>query len=280
VDPDNPNGSSRWQLVVGALVILGALITALVLVTGDDDESDSAGTTEVATTGASTITTPDTTAPPETEPSTTGTPTTGAPTTEPSTTEAPGTAPPGTDAADAAIWPWVDTSTRFADPVEAATSFAVDYLGFTDPVIGEFQVGDSRSGEVEISAGNVALTTVVFVRQLTDDDSWWVLGAASENITVDEPAQGTVVSSPLTISGTASAFEGTVDVELRADGNGEPIYEGFVTGSGSAEPGPYEATIEFTSPGSQGGALVLLSRSPEDGSVFEASALRIFFDSD
>ena len=269
MDADDPNGASRWPLVLGALVILGALIAALVLVRGGDDDSDSAGTSDIATTEAAAITTPDTT---------TGT-TTG--TTAPPDTAPPDTAPPGTDAADAtrnAIWPWVDTSTRFADPVEAATSFATDYLGFTDPVVGEFQAGDSRSGEVEITAGNVALTTVIFVRQLTDDESWWVLGAAAQNITVDEPAQGAVVSSPLTISGTASAFEGTVDVELRADGNGEPIYEGFVTGSGSPEPGPYEATIEFTSPGPTGGALVLISRSPEDGSVIEAGALRIFFD--
>jgi hypothetical protein len=272
-DPDDANGSSRWRLVVGALVILGALIAALVLVTGGDDDSDSAGTTDaattdvattdVATTEASAITTPDTT-PPDTTP----------PDTDPADTTPPGTE---ADATRNAIWPWVETPTRFADPVEAATSFASDYLGFTDPVVGEFLAGDSRSGEVEVSAGSVALTTVVFVRQLTDDDSWWVLGAASENITVDEPAQGAVVSSPLTISGTASAFEGTVDVELRADGNGEPIYEGFVTGSGSPEPGPYEATIEFTSPGPIGGALVFISRSPEDGSVMEAGALRIFF---
>ncbi|HYN31954.1 MAG TPA: Gmad2 immunoglobulin-like domain-containing protein [Ilumatobacteraceae bacterium] len=274
--PDDPNGSLRWRLVVGALVILAALIAALVLVTGGDrDDSDSAASTDVATTQGSAITTPDPTVAPDTEPSTTDVPTTEAPTTDAPTTEAPSTDP--ADATRDAVWPWVDTSTRFADPVEAATSFAIDYLGFTDPVVGGFQAGDSRSGEVEITAGGTALTTVVFVRQLTDDDSWWVLGAASENITIDEPTQGTVVSSPLAISGKASAFEGTVDVELRADGNGEPIYVGFVTGSGSPEPGPYEATIEFTSPGPAGGALVLISRSSEDGSVLEASALRIFF---
>ena len=153
----------------------------------------------------------------------------------------------------------------------------MDYLGFIDPVVGEFQAGDSRSGEVVVAAGTVGPTTVVFVRQLTSDDTWWVLGAAGQNITVEQPEWGEVVDSPLTISGTASAFEGTVDVELRADGNGEAIYAGFVTGSGSPEPGPYEATIEFTSPRNGGGALVLLSRSPEDGRVVEASALRIFF---
>ncbi len=270
--PDEPTRSQRWQLVVGAVVILAALIASLLLVTGDDDDSDSATSTDVATT-VTPATTPATT--PSTEPPTTGAPTTEPPTTEPATSGAPTTDP--SDATRSAIWPWVDTPTRFADPVEAAASFATDYLGFTDPVVGEFQAGDSRSGEVVVAAGTVGPTTVVFVRQLTDDDSWWVLGAASENITVEQPEQGAVVASPLTISGTASAFEGTVDVELRADGNGEPIHESFVTGSGSPEPGPYEATIEFTSPGAGGGALVLISRSPEDGSVVEASALRIFF---
>ncbi|TFH19470.1 MAG: hypothetical protein E4H05_04530 [Acidimicrobiales bacterium] len=271
--PGNPSRSPRWPFVVGAVVILAALIVALVLVTGGDDDSDSAATTDVATTTeVATETTTEMTAAPSTEP-----PATDMPTTEPPSTEPAGTDPP-IEATSQAIWPWADTSTRFSDPVEAATNFATDYLGFTDPVVGDFQAGDSRSGEVEITAGTVGPTTVVFVRQLTPDDTWWVLGAASQNITVEQPEWGAAVSSPLTISGTASAFEGTVDVELRADGNGEPIYEGFVTGSGGTEPGPYEAMIEFTSPGPIGGALVLISRSPEDGRVVEASALRIFFD--
>jgi Immunoglobulin-like domain of bacterial spore germination len=277
---NDPNGSRRWPLVIGAIAILTALIVALVLVVGDDEDSDSAATTDVAQTA--TTVTAETTTSPGTDAPTTDAPTTEPPGTEPPGTETPSTELPGTEppieATRHAIWPWSDTPTRFTDPVEAATSFATDYLGFTDPVVGEFQAGDSRSGEVEVTAGAIGPTTVVFVRQLTPDDTWWVLGAASQNITIEQPAQGEVVSSPLTISGTASAFEGTVDVELRADGNGEPIYEGFVTGSGSAEPGPFDATIEFTSPGPIGGALVLISRSPEDGRVVEASALRIFFD--
>ena len=271
---NEPNGSRRWLILIGVIAILAALIVALVLVVGGDDDSDSAATTDVATT-ATEATEP--TTPPSTEAPTTAAPTTESPSTEPPSSEPPSTEPP-IEATRQAIWPWSDTSTRFTDPVEAATSFATDYLGFTDPVVGDFQAGDSRSGEVEVTAGAVGPTTVVFVRQLTPDDTWWVLGAASQNITVEQPAQGEVADSPLTISGTASAFEGTVDVELRADGNGEPVYEGFVTGSGSPEPGPYEATIEFTSPGPVGGALVLISRSPEDGRVVEASALRIFFD--
>lgn len=263
---DDPSaGSNRWPLIISALVVVAALIGALLLVTGGDDDSDSTATTAVSST----------------EVATTSVETTMPTTEAPTTTEIPATEPPTTDPVDAtlqAIWPWADSPTRFAEPVDAATSFATDYLGYTDPIVGDFQAGDSRSGEIEVRAAAVGPMTVVFVRQLTDDDSWWVLGAAGENLTIDEPSQGAVVDSPLAISGSAAAFEGTVDVELRADANGEPIYQGFVTGSGSPEPGPFSDTIDFTSPGSGGGALVLISRSPEDNHVVEASALRIFFD--
>ena len=264
---------SRWPLIAGAAVIVAALVAALVFInSGDDDESsDSVATSEATQTTEVTDTTTATTDSPDT---TQNPATTAATTTEPTaTTEAP---PPAEDVTTA-MWPWVDTDVRYADPVEAATGFATDFLGFVDPIAGEFMAGDNRSGEVEIRSFENGPPTVIFVRQLTADDSWWILGAASENIAVDEPEALDEVTSPLTVSGTALAFEGTVDVQLRADGAGEPIFEGFVTASGGLDPGPYSETFEFTSPGQIGGALVMLSLSSEDGSTLEASALRIFY---
>ncbi len=268
------DAAKKWPLIVGALVIVAALIGALFLIAGDDDDetSDSVNTGQASdsTTISESTTTVETTEPP----ATTMSPTTSevVDTTGPATTEVP----PLPDLAEPAIWPWVDTDTRYADPVEAATGFATDFVGFDEPIVGEYRAGDNRSGEVEIRAFENGPATTVFVRQLTADDSWWILGAVSENIAIDEPETGAEVASPLTVSGTAEAFEGTVDVQLRADGNGEPIFEGFVTG-GAFEPAPYTASIEFTSPGDIGGALVMLSLSSEDGSVLEASALRIFY---
>jgi hypothetical protein len=259
-------------------VLVAALVVGLVLITSDDDDetTDSVAATEApATTGLSDTTEgPATTDSPATTqaPETTEPVATEAPTTEPATTVAP-----VPDEVRTAIWPWFETDLRYADPVEAAVGFATDYLGFVDPLASEFMAGDSRSGEVEIRSVDTGPATVVFVRQLTDDDSWWILGAASENITIDEPEALAELTSPLTVSGTAMAFEGTVDVQLRADGNGEPIFEGFVTGSGGPEPGPYSETFEFTSPGETGGALVMLSLSSQDGSTLEASAMRIFY---
>lgn len=258
---------SRWPLIAGAAVIVAALVAALVFINNDDDDSssDSVATSESSQTTEATETTPATT---ESTDTTQAPATTVAPTTE--------VTPPAEDVSTA-IWPWADTDLRYVDPVEAALGFAADYLGFVDPIAGDFMAGDNRSGEVEIRTFDGGPPTVVFVRQLTADDSWWILGAASGNITIDEPAALAEVTSPLTVSGTALAFEGTVDVQLRADGNGEPIFEGFVTGSGGPDPGPYAETFEFTSPGQTGGALVMLSLSSEDGSPLEASALRIFY---
>ena len=42
-----------------------------------------------------------------------------------------------------AVWPAASSSTRYSDPVSAARGFATDYVGFTDPIVGEFQQGDA-----------------------------------------------------------------------------------------------------------------------------------------
>lgn len=277
----------RWPLLVGLVVVAGGLVAALFLFDGDDagaptatsDPSSTPATSEPATSGPATtggtaVETMDATTVAPTGPASTAPATTDAtpPTGSPATTESTEPEQP-----ESAMWPWAVTGTRFDAPVDAATSFATDFLGFTDPVVGEFQAGDARSGEVEIRPRSEGEVTVVFVRQLTDDDSWWVLGSAAEGIVIDEPDALAVVESPLTVSGSARAFEGTVDVQLRADGNGEPIASSFVTGGAGPDLEPFEGSVEFTSPGDLGGALVLRSVSPEDGSVVEASAVRVSY---
>ena len=267
-DPTPPDDSSgRFRIV--ALAVIALIVVAigafLLVDDGDDDEASVASSSSAAATSPTTQ--PATSEPPPTEP-----PATAAPTTDTATTTVPD------DPTRMAIWPWTESDVRFGDPVAAAESYATEFLGFDEPVVGEFLAGDSRSGEVEIMPGTIGPTTVVLVRQLTDDDSWWILGSAAENIVLDEPEAGTIVESPLPLVGQARAFEGTVGVEIRADADAEPIEVGFVTGSGGPEPGPFDDEIEFVSPGPGGGSLVLISRSPEDDSVLEAGSIRIFFD--
>ena len=106
------------------------------------------------------------------------------------TTLAPTTtaAPPTTGAVNTttAVYPTAGSSVRFDEPTDAARAFAVDFVGFVDPVVGEFQQGDSQSGEIEIRPSTSGPVTTVLVRRL--GESWWVLGAATANIELKDPA--------------------------------------------------------------------------------------------
>lgn len=179
------------------------------------------------------------------------------------------------DAPETAVWPWETSSTRFQAPVDAARSFATDFLGMTDPVVGPFAQGDTRSGEIEIRPLASGPVTTVFVRQGADD-SWFVIGAATADIVLDEPEVLDELRSPVRLRGTALAFEGTVQVEVREDGRREPIGEGFVTGGGDV-PRPFEEVLGFSTPRARAGALVLFTRSADDGRVWQASVLRVRF---
>jgi hypothetical protein len=246
-----PGGRDRrwWYLAALAVVVVVVAIAALV-VGGDDGAAPRPG----------------------------GGPTTAE--TAPATTEAPGTTTSTTVAPSVdrstAIWPFAGSGTRFTDPVDAARAFAAEFLGFGSPVVGAFQEGDSRSGEVEVRPVATGPVSTVVVRQL-EDDAWYVLAATTPTIEVDEPTAGSAVRSPVTVRGSAVAFEGTVEVEVRQDGNLGPIGEGFVTGGGD-ELRPFEGVIGFDPPTERLGALVFLSRSAEDGGVWAAAALRVRFE--
>ena len=254
-----PNARRVFVIGIIAVAVLAAVVVLVVVLNQDDDDD---------------VTTTDTTS---TTPTSEAEPT---PTAETTTTQPTATPAPIPDELATAVWPWAGSEIRYTDPVEAARGFTVDYIGFVDPLVGEFQQGDSRSGEVEVRAVEGGPLTVVFVRQLTADDSWWVLGSAAENIVLTQPEALTQIDSPLTITGMARAFEGTVVVQIRADGQNEPLAESFGTASGDDTLGPFEVTFEWPNPGIGAGAVVLFTESPEDGRVLESSTTRVAFAAD
>jgi hypothetical protein len=175
------------------------------------------------------------------------------------------------------VWPWYGSDVRYADPVDAARGFAEEFVGMEDPLVGEFLPGDSRSGEVEIRAVEDGAVTVVFVRQLGDDDLWWVIGSATENIDVDRPEALDVIDDPLVLSGRARAFEGTVLVALRVDGEDDPVAETTLTTSGGPELEAFDVELPFTETDSGWGAVVLYGESAENGQIWEAGVIRVQF---
>ncbi len=251
---DHPRGPRRVWLTV-AVVAFVALVASVAFLVGRESVDENATTTTAKPT--TTVTTPSTSAPPTTAPTTAST----APNVDTST----------------AVWPTVASGIQYTDPVAAARGFAEDFVGFTDPIVGAFQQGDSRSGEVEVRANATGPVTTVFVRQLSGRDDWWVLGAATANIRLDEPTALAEVSSPVRLQGTSTAFEANVSVDIRQDGSDVSIGQGFVMGGSMGELGPFDGTVSFDPPAAVYGAIVLYTRSMENGAVWEASVVRIRF---
>jgi len=284
--PTHASGTSRvaWWALACAIVALLVGLVALLVAAGADDAAapaNSAGAPPTLPVPPSTATTPPATnttvAPATSSPSVSvSAPTTSTSTTtsEPSTTMLPPTTVP--DEVSPVVWPRHDSNARYADPVAAARTFAVEFIGFDPVVVGEFLAGDSRSGDVEIRSRPNGSPTVVHVRQV-DGDDWAVIGASNANITIAQPVALAEIESPMVLTGTASAFEGTVQVRLYSDGSDEPVVAGFVTGSGGPEAGPFADVFEWNAATAEGATLLLFSTSPEDDSIVDATTLRLRF---
>jgi len=173
-----------------------------------------------------------------------------------------------------AVWPTAAVSTRYQTPEAAAQGFATAYLHMANPVIGPFEQGDARSGEVPVQSSASGPVTTVLVRQLGPDNSWWILGAGTAAINLTEPAWDALISSPVALKGTSVAFEGTVQTQVREDNNGTPLGAGFITG-GSTGMGPFDGTLAFTKPSASYGAIVLYTTSAKDATVMEAMVIRV-----
>jgi hypothetical protein len=252
MDAQQHDNRNRVFLGIGSAAVIIAVIVGVLVLANDDDPvaSDDTTTTSETTTTESTTTTEYTTS------------TTFAPTVDPAVP----------------VWPRVHTSQRFDDPVSAARSFAVDFVGMADPVMGDFQAGDARSGEVPVRPRADGPVSTVLVRQL-EDDTWFVLGSITDDIRLDQPAAGADIDCPVQLTGEALAFEGHVNVAIRDDYTDEPIGTGFVTGGGGPS-APFDDIVECDlsglDDGLHHGSIVLTTEGGEDGGVWQFVVVRVF----
>src|ERR671910_2109347 len=78
------------------------------------------------------------------------------------------------------------------------------------------------------------------------DDEDGGTGGDETAIVVESPEPGASVSSPVTISGTASVLEGTVQLRI-LDADGDDIGSTFTTASaGAPDRGDFSKAVEFT----------------------------------
>jgi len=111
-----------------------------------------------------------------------------------------------------------------------------------------------------------------------------VLGVTTDTILVDRPADAItpsdleVVTSPLTISGRALAFEGNVNVRVVQVRNGtvRQLGTGHVTGGGDVMR-PFTGKIAFTAPSTQTGWVLASELSAYNGAVTKVTAVRVAF---
>ena len=200
------------------------------------------------------------------------------------------------------IWPFASAAemeaygrgrdTTFRDPAATAKEFAGRYLGLASPVTFPFRTSAAGHADVPVGFGtgeggavlpDPKPTTVVRLRQLAGEGPsapWTVVGASADQIVVDQPGGDIpAVRSPVRVTGRASAFEGTVSVEVREDGMvlGQSLGRGFVTGRGDGGLGPFSGEIGFRPPTRPAGAVVFFEQSMADGSALRATVVRVAF---
>ncbi|MHB8334649.1 MAG: Gmad2 immunoglobulin-like domain-containing protein [Acidimicrobiales bacterium] len=196
------------------------------------------------------------------------------PTTVATSTTAPTTT---TSPAWVAAWPSAQGSLRYQTPTAAALGFAQSVLAMREPLAHGFARGDTRSGEVAVTTTHDGPVTTVLVRQVTSDSSWWVLGSTCRDVAIGEPSALASVASPLRLSGWSTAFEAVINDSLYEDDVARPIASGTTMGGANGVMGPFATTLAFSAPIHPYGVLVVSVRSPKDGAVLEASAIRVAF---
>jgi hypothetical protein len=117
-----------------------------------------------------------------------------------------------------------------------------------------------------------ALFLIAFAGCGDDDDEDGDTGGDEAAIVVASPEPGASVSSPVTISGTASVFEGTVQLRI-LDAAGKEVGSAFTTASaGAPERGDFSEEVEFTVDEAEDGVVEAFEQnvaSPEEGPTRE-----------
>jgi hypothetical protein len=180
-----------------------------------------------------------------------------------STTESPSTSSTPEGLEQPAIWPAVDVV--FDTPEAAAEDFVTEVLD-VPPVLGEFQQGDARSGEVEVfspgegDAGTPVVRGLLLLRQLGPSDGWFVLAAVNDNASITAPASmAEVPAGPLIVEGRARGFEANVVVTAFEAGDRAAELDQVITHGGAFEaPEPFTVTLDLSAAGPRDMIVILV----------------------
>lgn len=106
-----------------------------------------------------------------------------------------------------------------------------------------------------------SLLVLAFAGCGDDGDEGGDQGGDQAAIVVESPEPSEILSSPVTISGTASVFEGTVQLRI-LDADGKKIASAFTTASaGAPGRGDFSEEVEFTVDEAQHGVVEVFEQN-------------------
>ena len=241
-------------MTVGRAHLVRIGFVLLLVSCGSDDGS--VATTPVSISDTST-TSPTVASAPTTTTSAPGTTTTvtSSTTTAPTTsTVAPTTGPIATTPVEVeypAVWPASDVV--ITTPEAAAADFVSSVLG-VPPLLGEFQQGDMRSGEIVVFSptddddpATVFPRGLLALRQLGPNDGWFVIAATSEGVSITSPAPAAMVGAgPIVVEGLGRGFESNLVVRAIVAGDAEAVLDLEFTMTDWTTPVPYAVTLDVS----------------------------------
>ncbi|MGI9597324.1 MAG: hypothetical protein ACR2QK_14270, partial [Acidimicrobiales bacterium] len=192
--------------------------------------------------------------------------------------EATPTPPPAAEYA-AALWPSPSYAKRYEDPRQLAGAFAENYIGFESPVVGGFQPTEPGAGEVEVRPAADGPATMILVRRLGPERSWWATGATTGHIVVDRPLPNAAIGTSLHYSGEARTGPDTITIEIRVDRVKNPVATREFVTTGDAEGHWFEGRFGWAATTGRSGAVVFFSRD-DGGAVLEATVIKVRFAAD
>jgi hypothetical protein len=182
--------------------------------------------------------------------------------------------------------PPVGTSPTLAQARSAARDFLVRIAGMDKPsyVASRFISDALASVDFRPTIAGRATGPVTTVLLSRSNMGFTPLWATTETIVVDSPPMELdmsafpPVASPLTVSGNAQAWEGTVNLRVRQDDGlaARTLGEGYGTGGGD-QMAPFTARVPFTRPTTNQGWLIAAELSAHNGEVVKVTAVRLIF---
>jgi Immunoglobulin-like domain of bacterial spore germination len=127
--------------------------------------------------------------------------------------------------------------------------------------------------------GGLSITVTLSRLEGNTSNMWVVIGVTSSNglLTINTPVKGDRLTSPTTITGTGSAFEGVIGQAFVLDHLYAAIGQAQVVGASMGKT-TYSTTIAYTSSfqgGTQEGIVVVYMYSQADGSIATAAMQKV-----